>query len=61
MCEIMTSIALDKEIHSKLNNFKLAEYQTVFTDNFSIAEKNDIHVTWGTFQLWAQPDLKLCW
>lgn len=45
MCEIMTSIALDKEIHSKLNNFKLAEYQTVFTNNFSIAEKNNIHVT----------------
>ena len=45
MCEIMTNIALDKEIHSKLNNFKLSEYQTVFTGNFSIAEKNGIHVT----------------
>lgn len=44
MCEIMTSIVLAIEIHGKLSDFKLAEDQTVFTDNFSIAQKDDNHV-----------------
>lgn len=39
MCEIMTSIVLAVEIHTKLKNYKLAEYQTLFTDSLSKLKK----------------------